>query len=329
MLSILLRSAGCKRVAVDGYRCCIWIRPGEATHNGRTCTSRLGFGSAPLDPFRILGLRHDASEDEVKRAYKVRALKWHPDRHPADTRDEAQRRFSEIASAYEILKDSEKRQQNDITGGLRGSAQRMAGAAQPTQKVYRAEGRDRIMKQFLQHKHQMELRRHRQLDATLRPDVEVRIRHSVSRIHRASRASGITEELDETRASFAGKIGRLIKCDPNDQSVIVRIADSDGHDVEIPYGAGAVWEQRGLYCGMEVLISPNASVIDKASQEAGISADDDWERGICANTMGCITEIDLAVMKVKIRVSFKDGHIEELWFGMGAFEPILSQQVGT
>ncbi len=41
---------------------------------------------------------------EIKRAYRKQALKWHPDKHPAEEREEATKRFAEIAAAYETLR---------------------------------------------------------------------------------------------------------------------------------------------------------------------------------------------------------------------------------
>jgi molecular chaperone DnaJ len=74
------------------------------------------------DYYEVLGVARDAAADDVKKAYRQMALKYHPDRNPGD--DEAPKRFKEAAEAYEVLSDAEKRQRYDRYGhaGLNGSA---------------------------------------------------------------------------------------------------------------------------------------------------------------------------------------------------------------
>jgi len=73
------------------------------------------------DYYEILGVSRDANEDEIKKAYRKRALKYHPDRNPGDK--EAEGRFKEAAEAYEVLRNSERRRIYDLYGhdGLRGT----------------------------------------------------------------------------------------------------------------------------------------------------------------------------------------------------------------
>lgn len=73
------------------------------------------------DYYEVLGVAKDASEEEIKRAYRREALKHHPDRNPNDR--EAERRFKEAAEAYEVLSEPEKRRRYDRYGheGLRGA----------------------------------------------------------------------------------------------------------------------------------------------------------------------------------------------------------------
>ncbi len=72
------------------------------------------------DYYEVLGLERDASPEDIKRAYRRLAMKYHPDRNPGDT--EAETRFKECAQAYEVLSDPERRKIYDRYGheGLRG-----------------------------------------------------------------------------------------------------------------------------------------------------------------------------------------------------------------
>ncbi|RLA86192.1 MAG: J domain-containing protein [Deltaproteobacteria bacterium] len=66
------------------------------------------------DYYKILGVSRDASPEEIKRAYRRLALKYHPDRNPGDK--EAEEKFKEINEAYAVLSDPEKRRQYDMLG---------------------------------------------------------------------------------------------------------------------------------------------------------------------------------------------------------------------
>jgi len=76
---------------------------------------------AKRDYYEVLGVSRNASEDDMKKAYRKLALKFHPDRNKGDK--EAEERFKEINEAYAVLSDTEKRQQYD-TFGAEGFHQR-------------------------------------------------------------------------------------------------------------------------------------------------------------------------------------------------------------
>lgn len=67
------------------------------------------------DYYRILGVSRNASNTEIKKAYRMLALKWHPDKNP-DSLDEANQKFKEISEAYEVLSDDKKRRHYDQYG---------------------------------------------------------------------------------------------------------------------------------------------------------------------------------------------------------------------
>ncbi len=69
---------------------------------------------AKRDYYEVLGIDKNASEDEIKKAYRKIAIKYHPDRNPDNK--EAEEKFKEAAEAYDVLHDPQKRQQYDQFG---------------------------------------------------------------------------------------------------------------------------------------------------------------------------------------------------------------------
>ena len=72
------------------------------------------------DYYDVLGITQGTGDDEIKRAYRRLAMKYHPDRNQGDA--EAEQNFKSCAEEYEVLSDSKKRQVYDQFGheGLRG-----------------------------------------------------------------------------------------------------------------------------------------------------------------------------------------------------------------
>ncbi len=73
-------------------------------------------GSRRKDPYQVLGVARDASDDAVKKAYRKLARKHHPDVNPGDKA--AEERFKEISEAYAVLSDAEKRRAYDEFGEI-------------------------------------------------------------------------------------------------------------------------------------------------------------------------------------------------------------------
>ena len=83
---------------------------------------------AKRDYYEVLGVSKSASDDEIKKAYRKLAIKYHPDKNPGDK--EAEEKFKEISEAHEVLSDKQKRARYDQFGhaGVNGAAGGFGGA---------------------------------------------------------------------------------------------------------------------------------------------------------------------------------------------------------
>ena len=71
--------------------------------------------SEKKDYYEVLGIKKDATEEQIRKAYKKLALRWHPDKNP-DHKKEAEEKFKEINEAYSVLSDPKKRNEYDNGG---------------------------------------------------------------------------------------------------------------------------------------------------------------------------------------------------------------------
>ncbi|MQL93626.1 hypothetical protein Taro_026270 [Colocasia esculenta] len=85
-----------------------------------------------VDYYKILGVDKNAKDDDLKKAYRKLAMKWHPDKNP-NNKKEAEAKFKEISEAYDVLSDPQKRAVYDQYGeeGLKGQVPPPGAGASP------------------------------------------------------------------------------------------------------------------------------------------------------------------------------------------------------
>lgn len=191
------------------------------------------------DPYRLLGVDRNASADEIKKAYRREALKWHPDRHPNEERKEAEARFGAIANAYETLSDPAKKQQFDhggqaggfssgpggfSSGFHQGGFHSQADAERLFREVFGGQSMDGIFRELFGSGPPSPGQQ------TLQVGTEVQVLPDRQSVLAACRKSGIDQTNDSLRVRSLGKHGRIIKTDSKDQSVKIKII-----------GVGDVW----------------------------------------------------------------------------------------
>src|ERR1700733_500755 len=109
------------------------------------------------DYYNVLEVSRTATADEVKKAYRKKALQYHPDKNPGDA--EAEKKFKEISEAYEVLSDDKKRQMYDrygkeavhgaAAGGRRGGGyESMDEALRTFMGAFGGSGADSIFESF-------------------------------------------------------------------------------------------------------------------------------------------------------------------------------------
>jgi molecular chaperone DnaJ len=92
------------------------------------------------DYYEVLGVSKNATKDEIKKAYRKQALKFHPDKNPGDKK--AEENFKEAAEAYEVLSNDEKKVRYDRYGhaGVGGSGNGFSGAGMTMEDIFASFG---------------------------------------------------------------------------------------------------------------------------------------------------------------------------------------------
>jgi molecular chaperone DnaJ len=92
------------------------------------------------DLYEVLGLTRDASASDIKKAYRAMAMKYHPDRNPGDR--DAEEKFKEASTAYQVLCDEEQRERYDRFGfdGIRGNGGGGGGGFSNVEDIFSAFG---------------------------------------------------------------------------------------------------------------------------------------------------------------------------------------------
>ena len=103
--------------------------PGISRHRGVKAAERRGGKPVSEDPYAVLGIKREATQDDIRAAYRQLAKKLHPDLNPGDK--QAEEKFKQVSVAYDLLGDAEKRARYD-----RGEID-ASGAERPRERYYR------------------------------------------------------------------------------------------------------------------------------------------------------------------------------------------------
>jgi len=92
------------------------------------------------DYYEVLGVSKNATKDEIKKAYRKQALKYHPDKNPGDKK--AEENFKEAAEAYEVLSNDEKKSRYDRFGhaGMSGNSGGFGGSGMTVEDIFASFG---------------------------------------------------------------------------------------------------------------------------------------------------------------------------------------------
>lgn len=184
------------------------------------------------DPYKVLGLEPGASDEDVKRAYRRLAKKYHPDLNPGD--QEAARRMQEVNAAYEQIKNPEKfRQQSQQASG--GYGDPFSGWYDPFGGAYRQQDSQQSGDQYQQAAHQyIRFRRYQEALNTLQ--------NSTERNSRWYYLSALAHNGLGNQVTALEHIRRAVSMDPDNLEYQQVLS-------QIEYGGSAYRQQAGNFRG--------------------------------------------------------------------------------
>ena len=121
---------------------------------------------------------------------------------------------------------------------------------------------------------------------------------------------------------LSGRIATVAKVDSTDSSCKLRVMVSPGRAIELWFGQSAVWDPRILTPDLRCQITADVDTIHQASRTSGINTWNDDRRARCVGKIGTIVKVDRDDQSAKIRVMVTTTSADELWFGIGSFDPL-------
>lgn len=185
------------------------------------------------DPYKVLGVSPDASDDEIKRAYRRLAKEYHPDRNPGDAA--AAKKMQEINAAYEQIKNPEKAQPNAGYGSYNPYGDQQASGGQQAGDHYQ-----QAAYQYIRYNRFQEA-----LNA---------LQNSEQRNGRWYYLSALANHGIGNQVTALEHIRRAVSMEPDNQEYLYALS-------RIEHGGSAYRQQANTYRGFTMRASPCTSLL--------------------------------------------------------------------